>query len=278
MTNVCDTAVEGSMPASARLDPVSVVELRRYRLRPGSRERLIDLFDRAFVETQEDAGMRVIGQFRDLDAPDSFVWLRGFRDMASREKALQAFYSGPVWAEHRDAANGTMVNSDNVLLLRPLSPEDVFRVTDPRRSPRGTKGSRRGLVVATIAYLAPRTDSAFADFFIRDVSPVLSETGADVLGTFVLERSENTFPRLPVREGETVFVWFSLFRDEVAYDAHIDALSASREWTERILPEMDGRVWRPNEISRLTPTARSLIHGEGLSSLALKTPCQGEDR
>ncbi|RCS21832.1 NIPSNAP family protein [Phyllobacterium salinisoli] len=266
------------MPAPACLAPILVVELRRYRLRAGRREDLIDLFDREFVETQEDAGMHLIGQFRDLDVPDSFVWLRGFSDMASRENALQAFYSGPVWAEHRDAANGTMVNSDNVLLLRPLSLENAFWDTDARRPSRDAKGRRPGLVVATVAHLAPRTDSAFADFFIRDVSPVLSQAGALVLGTFVAERSENTFPRLPVREGETVFVWFSLFRDEVAYDAHIDALAALRDWTDRILPEMDGRVWRPNEISRLTPTARSLIHGEGLSSLATNTPRNGGDR
>ena len=41
--------------------------------------------------------MTVIGQFRDLDNPDSFVWLRGFADMEARKRALTGFYSGPVW-------------------------------------------------------------------------------------------------------------------------------------------------------------------------------------
>ncbi|HEY1385444.1 MAG TPA: hypothetical protein VGF43_17605, partial [Dongiaceae bacterium] len=44
-----------------------VTELRQYTLHPGQRDALIDLFDREFVETQEDAGIRVMGQFRDLD-------------------------------------------------------------------------------------------------------------------------------------------------------------------------------------------------------------------
>ncbi|MEO3388279.1 NIPSNAP family protein [Mesorhizobium sp. CAU 1741] len=273
--NAPDTIAAESMPKTAALGSISVVELRRYRLRPGSRETLIELFDREFVETQEQAGMRVLGQFRDLDSPDSFVWLRGFGDLASRENALETFYSGPIWAEHRDAANATMVNSDNVLLLRPLSPENAFQPMDTKRAPRDAKGSLPGLFVATVAYLAPRTDSAFADFFTREVLPVLSRTGANVVGTFSVERSENTFPRLPVREGETVVVWFSLFRDSAAYDAHTDALAASREWTEHIRPEMEGRVWRPNEVSWLTPTARSLIHAGSLSALATKTLCQG---
>ena len=52
-----------------------VVELRQYTLHPGKRDVLIDLFDREFVETQEAVGIKVIGQFRDLDHPDHFVWL-----------------------------------------------------------------------------------------------------------------------------------------------------------------------------------------------------------
>ena len=58
-----------------------IVELRQYTLHPGKRDVLIDLFDRKFVESQEALGMKVIGQFRDLDNPNRFVWLRGFRDM-----------------------------------------------------------------------------------------------------------------------------------------------------------------------------------------------------
>lgn len=52
-----------------------VVELRRYTLHPGRRDVLIDLFDRELVESQEAVGMAVLGQFRDLDDPDRFVWL-----------------------------------------------------------------------------------------------------------------------------------------------------------------------------------------------------------
>jgi hypothetical protein len=59
--------------------------------------------------------MHVIGHFRDLDAPDRYVWLRGFRRWQARREALAGFYFGPVWQRHRDAANATMVDSDNVL-------------------------------------------------------------------------------------------------------------------------------------------------------------------
>ncbi|HYW11054.1 MAG TPA: hypothetical protein VE871_03830, partial [Longimicrobium sp.] len=113
-----DDAGDGSDAASC----CEVVELRRYLMRPRGRDTLIELFDREFLETQEAAGMTVIAQFRDLDRPNVFPWFRGFPGIPQRAEALAAFYDGPVWAQHRDAANLTMISSDDVLLLRPARP------------------------------------------------------------------------------------------------------------------------------------------------------------
>ena len=74
---------------SARLSPV--IELRQYDLVPGTRDTLIGVFDGHLVEGQELQEMIIIGQFRDLDNPDSFVWLRGFADMEARKRALTGF-------------------------------------------------------------------------------------------------------------------------------------------------------------------------------------------
>src|SRR5213594_3405617 len=126
-----------------------VVELRQYALHPGKRDVLIDLFDREFIEPQEAVGIKVIGQFRDVDDPDRFVWLRGFRDMASRAKALQEFYGGPVWKAHREAANATMVDSDNVLLLRPATSVSGFSLENMRRPPVDADKVPSSLIVAT---------------------------------------------------------------------------------------------------------------------------------
>src|SRR3989442_5274739 len=130
-----------------------VVELRQYTLHPGKRDVLIELFDREFVESQEILGMYVIGQFRDLDDPDRFVWLRGFRNMSERAEGLTAFYTGPVWKANREAANATMIDSDNVLLLRPACPGSGFLFENNHRPPPNAKEIPDGLVVGTIYYL-----------------------------------------------------------------------------------------------------------------------------
>ncbi|MGH2532793.1 MAG: NIPSNAP family protein [Thermomicrobiales bacterium] len=232
-----------------------IVELRQYTLHPGQRDVLIDLFDREFVESQEAVGMEVIGQFRDLDDPNRFIWLRGFRDMPARAEALTAFYDGPVWAAHRDAANATMIDSDNVLLLRPARPASGFSLDGSDRPPPGAKEAPQGLVVATIYYLDAPADADFVDLFERELMPVMTETGAAMLASFVTESSTNTFPRLPVREGEQVVVWLSRFADGAAHEQSLAVLRRGG------FSEIVARRLRGTEVRKLLPTARSKLHG-----------------
>src|SRR6267378_2460240 len=142
-----------------------IVELRQCTLHPGKRDALIDLFDREFVESQEALGIKVIGQFRDLGNPDRFVWLRGFRDMPSRAQALKDFYGGPVWKAHREAANDTLIDSDNVLLLHPAAPTSGFFLESKTRPPEGSNEIRTELIVATIYYFNAPVDPGFVEFF-----------------------------------------------------------------------------------------------------------------
>lgn len=238
-----------------------VVELRQYTLHPGQRDVLIDLFDREFIETQEAVGMSVIGQFRDCDDPNRFVWLRGFPDMPTRAEALGTFYGGPVWKAHREAANATMIDSSNVLLLRPARPGSGFLLDNIRRPPPGATEVPKGIVVATIFSLDARADADFPGFFERALVPALTETGASILAYFETEKSANNFPALPVREGENVFVWFSRFPDQAAYEDHLAARAAPQHWGGEIAGALAKRLKAPPEVLKLAPTARSWLHG-----------------
>jgi quinol monooxygenase YgiN len=163
-------------------DPCRAIELRQYTLHPGRRDELIALFEREFIESQQALGLQVLGVFRDAGDEDRFVWWRGFADMAARAVGLQAFYSGPVWQAHRNAANATMIDSDNVLLLRPLTPW-------PRA------GEQAAPWQVLVCPLAAPPDDALID--------ALRRSGGCWLAT---EPAPNNFPRLPVREGEQVVV------------------------------------------------------------------------
>ncbi|MEO3796886.1 NIPSNAP family protein [Nonomuraea sp. B10E15] len=237
-----------------------IVELRQYTLRPGQRDVLIDLFDREFVETQEAAGMTVLGQFRDLDDPDRFVWLRGFEDMPRRAEALESFYSGPTWRARRDEANATMIDSDDVLLLRPASPASGLPAPmGSRPAPGEPAAAPSSLVVATIWYGRAPFDAAFVEFYERCVRPVLAESGGEPLAYLRSEHSPNTFPALPVRADEEVFVWFARFTGQSHFHDHLDRLQRSVRWHEDVLPALAQRLAGPSQRLRLAPTERSLL-------------------
>jgi hypothetical protein len=243
---------------SLRSSPI--VELRQYTLHPGRRDELIRLFDAEFVEPQERAGIKVIGQFRNLDDPNKFVWLRGFPDMESRRLGLTTFYTGPEWRSRRTDANATIIDNDNVLLLRPLHPDAAFDLEGLQRPPIGATSAATGLVIATIYHLDPTAEKEreFVAFFERSVSPIMHSAGAPVVAAFIPEQSANTFPGLPVREGEHVFVWFSRFKDVRAYDRFRDALAVTPAWRDSIGVELSAKVREPY-VLRLSPTERSLL-------------------
>jgi hypothetical protein len=236
-----------------------IVELRQYTLHPGKRHVLIDLFDREFIEPQETLGMKVLGQFRDVDNRNRFVWLRGFPDMSSRAQALQSFYGGPVWKTHREAANATMIDSDNVLLLQPALPTSGFSLGNKKRPRVGSNGVRSEWIVATIYYFDSPVDARFVAFFENRIRPALTDSGASILAYFVTENGENTFPALPVRKGENVFVWFARFDDPAAYQLHVAALARSARWRDEISKELTRHLSKVPEILKLSPTVRSLL-------------------
>jgi quinol monooxygenase YgiN len=236
-----------------------VVELRQYTLRPGQRDVLINLFDRELVETQEAVGMAVLGQFRDLDDPDRFVWLRGFDDMPRRAQALTSFYGGPIWKAHSAQANATMIDSDNVLLLRPVTARCGFPPPPATRPPLGPTAPPPSRVLATLYRRDPPFDETFMHFFDRQARPVLVDTGAAPLACLQTEHAENTFPALPVRTGENVFVWFAQFPSQAHLSDHLHRLERSDRWQDRVLPTLSSMLASPPQQLRLAPTARSLL-------------------
>jgi len=210
-----------------------LVELRRYTLRAGARERFVDLFETELIESQEDVGLRVGGIFADLDRPDMFVWLRGFAAGVDPATALKAFYSGPVWARHGPAANALMVDSDNVFALRPVPGVAGPPAPSGLRAPVGATVTPDYRVLAGVV-LADSDPEALRDGLVATL-------GVPV-GVLRNDRSPNYFPPLPLRD-EPAVAWFATL-DEARLDAA--AAAAARH--------LDGV---PNDVLRLVPTPRA---------------------
>jgi hypothetical protein len=297
-----------------------VLELRQYTLHPGARETLIEVFEDHFIEGQEACGMRVIGQFRDLDDPDRFVWLREFDGMDARARALEAFYTGPVWTAQADRANATMIDWRDVLLLKPANARSGFAFDATQRA--GLRAAAQSepepsarnapalpaladdILVVTIYALDVRDaldardtfgaidtteardardarderherderdeletrggretaqPSAFADWFRETAVPLLAQAGISVLAQLLTESAPNSFPRLPVREGEQVFAWLAAYPDRASHAAAVRALDAQEAWREDALPALRAMTRGEPVKLALSPTRRSWL-------------------
>jgi quinol monooxygenase YgiN len=247
----------GEEPRREEIKCCAVFELRQYTLHPGQRDTLIELFDREFVESQEAVGMRIYGQFRDADQPDRFVWVRGFANMEVRKQALASFYGGATWKAHGKAAAATMIDSDNVLLLRSVDPQRDFDDL-PKSRPPIDAVEPGSLVEATVYGLRPEARARFLKIYRERMRPALLGAGIVPRAAFSTLHAPNTYPALPVREGEEVFVWFASFQDDEASASSHEKLSHLRSWLS-VQAELAACLTSPPQQLRLRPTGRSLL-------------------
>lgn len=182
--------------------------------------------------------------------------MRGFRDMDTRKAALESFYGGAVWKQHASAANATMIDVDNVLLLRPVT---ALAVDLGRRAGRGSTADPAGLLAITIWRLRAASALAVPSLFDVALEPALRDAGVTVLATYESGHSENTFPALPVRENENVFIWVAMFEDEPDHVRHLRALEQSSDWRDAS-SALDTHLAGAGEVLRLRPTPRSAVH------------------
>lgn len=189
-----------------------VVEFRRYAIKDGERERFAHYFESYFPEAFQQLGAIALGQFLERDNAGWFSRLRGFRDLDARATVNSAFYYGPLWKEHRSRMNELLLDSDNVLLLRPFDPAGGIPLL-PAVDVAGEADAARGVVLAQIfAVGAGRVDD-----FAREAQATFAsyrKAGVREAGVLVTLDVPNNFPQLPFRTDGPYLVWLGIVGDD----------------------------------------------------------------
>jgi hypothetical protein len=230
-----------------------VIELRRYELQPGARERFARCFDAYFPEAFQQIGAIAFGQFLERGSATRFTWIRAFPSYEARAEMNTDVYTGLVWKEHAKRMNDLIAEIDNVLLLRPLAPGrglPVLPAVDVGKDATEVPGV---VVLQIFAAKVGKTDElarALESSFAGYTSAGVHE--AAVLATHDLP---NNYPRLPVRTDGPHLVWVGVAKDDAVVDGRFARLAEGAASA----PGVQGLLREPPELVRLDPTPRSRL-------------------
>jgi hypothetical protein len=244
---------KGSTESSAHLNDFQAIEFRRYTIKEGEREHFAQYFESYFPEAFEQLGAIAAGSFFERKNQLGFTWIRGFHTIEARAVVNAAFYYGPLWKEHKKTLNDLMTDSDNVMLLRPLSPErgvTILPAVDPVTEANGAQG----IVVAQI--FAVKADSVEA--FAKKAETTFASyraAGVREAGVLVTLDVTNNFPQLPIRTDGPYLVWLGILKDNQMLETDFTPV-AERSMTSLTAT---GLLRGAPELIVLDPTPRSRL-------------------
>jgi hypothetical protein len=230
-----------------------IVELRRYEMKPGGRERFARCFDGYFPEAFQQLGAIAFGQFLERTRATRFTWMRGFPSYDARAEMNTDMYSGLIWKEHAKRMNDLIVDSDNVLLLRPLAPGRGLPVLPAVDVGMDVK-TPSGIVVLQIfaaktaktEELARSLDESFAGY---------RSAGVHEAAVLVTHDVPNNYPRLPVRTDGPHLVWVGVAKDDAVVEARLAPLAERSAQSANAA----GLLRDAPELVLLDPTPRSRL-------------------
>lgn len=94
-----------------------IVEMRTYKLKPGTRDRFLEIFRTKSAPAHAEIGMRVLGPFLSVEDPDTFFFMRGFPDLTSRDTMKAQFYEGELWKRDLEHVLMPMIEKYDVVLV-----------------------------------------------------------------------------------------------------------------------------------------------------------------
>jgi hypothetical protein len=81
------------------MDPMRLLEIRSYELKPGTRGEYDRLFREEASLLLERHGIDVVAYGNSVGDPNGYYLMRAFDDLEDRTRREEAFYSSPEWRQ-----------------------------------------------------------------------------------------------------------------------------------------------------------------------------------
>jgi heme-degrading monooxygenase HmoA len=94
-----------------------IVEMRTYKTKPGKRAEFIEMFRNKSIPAHAEIGMKILGPWLSVEDEDTFFFMRGFPDLASREPMKAKFYESELWTRELEHVLMPMLEKYDVVLV-----------------------------------------------------------------------------------------------------------------------------------------------------------------
>jgi heme-degrading monooxygenase HmoA len=94
-----------------------IIEMRTYKIKPGKRAEFVEVFRSRSIPAHDEIGMKILGPFLSIEDSDTFFFMRGFPDLASREPMKAKFYEGELWKNELESILMPMIEKYEVVLV-----------------------------------------------------------------------------------------------------------------------------------------------------------------
>jgi hypothetical protein len=94
-----------------------IIEMRTYKTKPGKRSEFLEIFRSKSIPAHEEIGMKILGPFLSIEDADTFFFMRGFPDLASREPMKAKFYEGELWKRELESVLMPMLENYEAVLV-----------------------------------------------------------------------------------------------------------------------------------------------------------------
>ena len=98
-------------------------ELRIYKIFPGKKKEWLDLMEGEIIPFQVSKGMVIHGSFVDDDDDETYIWIRRFSSLKSKEKLYKDVYESKEWLNEMVDKVGELIDRNRTVVRNLKSTE-----------------------------------------------------------------------------------------------------------------------------------------------------------
>ena len=98
-------------------------ELRIYKISPGKMKEWLDLMEGTIIPFQVSKGMVIHGSFVDGDDDETYIWIRRFSSINSKEKLYKDVYESEEWLNGMADKVGQLIDRSRTVVRNLKSTE-----------------------------------------------------------------------------------------------------------------------------------------------------------